>query len=167
MLATVTSVAGPAARVEQLVHAFTELKAARSDLEVGARGTTTARGGIVDTDYGVDLRLRCPRTGSTAMLRLSRRRCVLRAVSAVRSHAAAVSVLEDQLSLRLEDGYCWGAASFRGADEMAGALLAYMQARLAAVTAVCSPEPLARYHVAMPTLRVRPPHLAAPGQERV
>jgi hypothetical protein len=154
MLVSSGTTTAPTLRLEQLVRAFQLLKAGRTDLEVGVRGTTTNRGVIVDIEHGVDLRLRCARTASAAVLRVSRTTATLRAVSAVRPSAAAVSVLEDQLSLHLEEGYVWGGSRFVTATALADALLSYMQLRLAAVAEACVPF--------VPRRRQQPPVAARP-----
>jgi hypothetical protein len=139
MLAT-SPTTGPAARLERLVRSFRELERITPDLVVGQRGTITAAGQIVDADRGVDIRLRCARTGSAAVLRLSNAGVSLRAVSAVHPLAAAVSVIEDQLGVHFESSYRWGPAGFASADELANALLSHLERRLAAVAEVCTPE---------------------------
>jgi hypothetical protein len=139
MLATTPQATGPAARLERLVRSFRELKNVNADLDVGLRGTVTPSGQVLDVETGVDVRLRCPDTGSLAVLRLSRTGAALRAVSAVRPLCAAVSVIEDQLGIHFDDGYRWGPTTFASADELANALLSHLERRLAAVTEVCGP----------------------------
>jgi hypothetical protein len=140
MLAKSPSATGSAPRLERLVRSFRDLERITPDLAVGQRGTITAAGQIVDADRGVDIRLRCARTGSAALLRLSNAGVSLRAVSAVHPLAAAVSVIEDQLGVHFEDSYRWGPTRFASADELANALLSHLERRLAAVAEVCSPE---------------------------
>jgi hypothetical protein len=137
MLATPPNATGPAARLERLVRSFRQLETNNADLDVGMRGTITPGGQMLDAERGVDIRLRCPHTGSVAMLRLSRGGAALRAVSAVRPFAAAVSVIEDQLGIHFDSAYRWGPSTFASADELANALLSHLQRRLAAVTEVC------------------------------
>jgi hypothetical protein len=139
MLATPPNATGPAARLERLVRSFRQLEAINADLDVGLRGTITPSGQMIDAERGVDVRLRCPHTGSVAVLRLSRSGAALRAVSAVRPLSAAVSVIEDQLGIHFDSAYRWGPTTFASADELANALLSHLERRLAAVTEVCGP----------------------------
>jgi hypothetical protein len=134
---TPSSSTGPAARLEQLVHSFRYIEHDDARMDIGPRGSLTADGRVMDPDRGVDVRIRCPDTGSTAMLRLSRRGTTLRAISAVRPYSAGVSLLEDQLSVHLGDGFRWGADVFDSGDDLADALLGHMERRLAAVTEIC------------------------------
>jgi hypothetical protein len=128
---------GPAARLEELVHSFRKFTRQDPRIDIGPRGSVTTSGMLLDPDRGVDVRLRCPDTGSAAVLRLSRRGAVLRAVSAVRPLSAGVSTLEDELSVHLDDGFRWGADSFETGADLADALRGHLERRLAAVTEVC------------------------------
>jgi hypothetical protein len=137
MLDTPSKSTGPAARLEELVHSFRLFTRQDPRISIGPRGAVTPAGIVADPDRGVDVRLRCPDTGSAAVLRLSRRGAMLRAVSAVRPLSAGVSTLEDELSVHLDEGFRWGADSFASGAELADALRGHLERRLAVVTEVC------------------------------
>lgn len=133
MLADPEISVGPAARLDHLVRAFCRLAASRPHLEVGFHGTISPSRAVVDPERGIDIRLHCPETDATVLLRVARSGAVLRAFSTARPDSDMVSLIEDHLSMYLDRGYRWGATTFSSPDELAETLLDHMSRRLAAL----------------------------------
>lgn len=133
MFSETSASSDPAGRLDHLVRAFCELASSTPHLEVGSHGTMTPAGAAVDPDRGIDIRLHCPHTGSDAVLRLMRNGAVFRAFSPARSDSDMVSLIEDHLSVYLDQGYRWGGTVFASPADLAATLFDHMNRRLAAL----------------------------------
>lgn len=133
MLSEASARPDPAGRLDHLVRAFCEIASRTPRLEVGFHGTMTPAGAAVDPDRGIDIRLHCPDTGSDAVLRLMRNGAVFRAFSPARPDSDMVSLIQDHLSVYLDQGYRWGGTVFASPADLAATLFDHMNRRLAAL----------------------------------
>jgi hypothetical protein len=118
-------------RLAGLLRALTRLTAGLPGAELGAHGTLSADGGPVDAERGVDLRLASPEADVVLRIHADGARLTARSRPVPRLRQS--SEIRDDLGVRLDRGYRWGAVEFGTPDRLAAALLAHVRRRSRAV----------------------------------
>jgi hypothetical protein len=125
--------AGADDRLERVVRSFQGLAAAVPQVRFpGVRKSVRCE--VTELDRGVRVSLRTEDDAAEVVMSVEPEGVTLRASSRARPGADRVTVIDDELSVRLEQELRWGDAVFRSPDVLACRLLEHAALRLAIVS---------------------------------